>query len=96
MSVFTAVRNLDVNLCKTSYALLGCDKTSSLYSLGKGSSLKERLHTFENRFINVFSKPYDCSEFTPESIVSSGEKALVCLYKGKLTDNLDSLCYTMF
>ena len=44
----------------------------------------------------VFSKVYDCSKFIPESIVSAGEKALVYLYKGKLTDNLDSLRDTMF
>ena len=37
----------------------------------------------------MFSKAYDCSEFTPESIVFAGEKALVYLNKGKLTDNLD-------
>ena len=44
----------------------------------------------------MFSKAYDCSKFTLESIVSAGEKALVCLYKEKLTDSLDSLRYTMF
>ena len=32
----------------------------------------------------------------PESIVSVGEKALVYLYKGKLTDHLDSLNCNMF
>ena len=43
----------------------------------------------------MFSKAYNCFEFTPESVVSPGEKALVCLHKGKLTDNLESLPYNI-
>ena len=48
--------------------------------------------------ISIQNRDYDRSEFTPESIVSAGQKALVYrpMYKGKLTDNLDSLRYTMF
>ena len=48
--------------------------------------------------ISIQNRDYDCSEFTPESIVSAGEKALVyrLMCEGKLTDNLDSLRYTMF
>ena len=48
--------------------------------------------------ISIQNRDYDCSEFTPESIVSVGKKALVyrLMCKGKLTDNLDSLRYTMF
>ena len=46
-------------------------------------------------YISIQKRDYDCSEFTPESIVSAGEKVLVCrpMYKGKLTDNLISALY---
>jgi len=33
---------------------------------------------------------------TPGVIVTTGEKALVCLYKGKLTDSLDSFQFSRF
>ena len=48
--------------------------------------------------ISIQNLDFDCSEFTPESIVSTGEKSLVYrpMCKGRLTDNLDSLRYTMF
>ena len=57
----------------------------------------------DNRIVHTISismqnRDYDCSEFPLESIVSAGKKALVYrpMYRGKLTDNLDSLRYTMF
>ena len=48
--------------------------------------------------ISIQNRDYDCSEFTPESIVSAGENGLAYrpTCKGKLIDNLDSLRYTMF
>ena len=57
-----------------------------------GKAFRESTYFREQVF--VFSKADDCTEFTTESIVSAGEKAVVYLYKGKLTDNLDSLRYT--
>ena len=52
------------------------------------------IHTI---YISIQNQDYNCSEFTPESIVSGDEKALVYrpVCKGKLTDNLDSLHYAM-
>ena len=77
-SIRTTVRNLHVNLCENILfinALIGCDTTFSLYGLGKGSSLKAfRESAYFGEQAYVFSKAYDCSKFTPESIVSAGEK----------------------
>ena len=48
--------------------------------------------------ISIQKRDYDSSKFTSESIVSASEKVLVYrpMYKGKLTDNLDFLRYTIF
>ena len=80
------------------YALLGCDKTSGLHGLGKGSSLKAfRESAYVGEQAYLFSKAYDCSEFTPGRIDS------VCLRTSigglpiqRKIDNFDSLRYTMF
>ena len=100
ISIRTAVRNLGVDLWENIlfiHALIGCDTTFSLYGLGIGSSLKAfREIAYFREQAYVFRKADDCSKFTPESIVSAGGKVLVYLYKGKLTDNLDFLRYTMF
>ena len=63
-----------------------------------GSRRRQDYRIVHTISISIQNRDYDCSEFTPESIVSDGEKASVYrpMCKGKLTDNLDSLRYNMF
>ncbi len=70
------------------HALLGCDTTSRLYGIGKGSSLKmfTASHPFREQ-----AKVFNIHPASMQDVVNAGEKALVIIYNGKLTDTLDSL-----
>ena len=72
------------------HAFLGCNTISRLFGIGKGQALKKfeelRYHA------QVFSK----ADSSKEQIAAAGEKALVCLYKGRPDYDLDSLLYKRF
>lgn len=76
------------------HALLGCDTTSSIYGFGKGVALhKIKTDALFREQADVFN----CAVATKEEVVEAGEKALLCLYNNKLTDeSLNSLRYTRF
>ena len=75
------------------HALTGCDTTSRVFGIGKGTVLKN-LASY-NRFQDqsaVFMK----EDATHEEVAKAGEKALISIYKGKNTDTLDNLRYQKF
>ena len=75
------------------HALLGCDTTSRLYGIGKGISLRKfkASSTFREQ-----AKVFDTNSASMHDVVDAGEKALIIVYNGKLTDTLDSLRYQRF
>ena len=75
------------------HAILGCDTTSHLYGIGKGTSLKKFKSSTHFR---EQAKVFDAQSAFAEDVVVAGEQALVCLYNGKPAERLDSLRYTRF
>ena len=75
------------------HALLGCDITSRLYGIGKGISLRKfkASSTFREQ-----AKVFDTNSASLHDVVDAGEKALIIVYNGKLTDTLDSLRHQRF
>ena len=76
-------QKLGVDLCKDLlflHAVLGCDKTSSVFGLGKGLA---------RVFINDESSSVD-------DIISYGERAMIILFGGKPEKELDSLRLGIF
>jgi len=66
-----------------------------VYGLGKGTALKVfQMSEAFRRAASVFHVPP--SEVTKDNIVSSGEQALVYLYKGSQCQTLDSLRFSKF
>ena len=79
------------------HALLGFDTISSVFGIGKGSSLKAYNQSrYFREQAHVSAKSGVIIETVSEQITSAGEKALRHLYKGTDDDNLDSLRYRMF
>ena len=77
------------------HAILECDTTSKVYGLGKGTALKVfQMSKAFRRAASVFHVPP--TEVTKENIVSSGEQALVYLFKGSQGQTLDSLRFSKF
>ena len=75
------------------HALLGCDTTSRLYSIGKGVALQKfkRENSFR-RLSQIFSSPSS----TKEEIIAAGEKLLLLMYGEKGDVILDKLRLTRF
>ena len=72
------------------HAVLGCDMTSRLYSLGK-------LKKFTTSTLFQAQSPQFLAEDESSDILeTAGEKALVSLYKSKPDESLDSLRYKGF
>ena len=62
------------------HALLGCDTTSHLFGIGKGTILKKfKVNTSLQQAANIFDQPNS----TLAEIEAAGEKALVAVYNGK-------------
>ena len=72
------------------HAILGCDTTSRLHGIGKGTSLKKFC---ENHQFRDQAKVFNNTSASKEKVIEAGEKALVCLYNGKSGESLDSLRY---
>ena len=75
------------------HAILGCDTTSRIFSLGKSLSLKK--FRMDNEFREC-SKTFHREEASHEEIIEAGQKALVVLFNGKQGDTLNSLRMSRF
>ena len=76
------------------HAITGCDTTSRLFGVGKGTPTLKKLkagNTFHET-AEVFQK----RTATVEEVVSAGEKAVIAMYNGSPTDTLDELRYKKF
>lgn len=75
------------------HAILGCDTTSRVFGLGKALSMRmiQQKNLFEEQ-ARVFLN----SESTREEVIAAGEKAMVLLYKGEETENLDEMRLNRF
>ena len=70
------------------HAILICDATSRVFSMGKGLALKHIRS--DNHFITQ-AEIFLQENATLADISSAGEAALVCLYTGAVGDTLDKL-----
>ena len=75
------------------HAFLGCDTTSHLFGIGKGTSLK-RFRA--NITFREHAAVFDAYPATQSDVIAAGEKALVIIYNGRSTDTLDSLRHQRF
>ncbi len=67
------------------HAFLGCDTTSRLYGIGKGTSLSK----FKaSSIFREQAKVFNSDSASTRDVVDAGEKALIVVYNGKLTDTL--------
>ena len=77
----------------TLHALLGCDTTSRLFGIGKGTTIKK----FESS--SAFASAIQVFNDFPvprQQIVDAGERALIALYSGDNTCTLDELRFQKF
>ena len=70
------------------HSLLGCDTTSRLYGIGKGSILKKFT---ESTPLQQAAVVFDSPHSTRTQIDTAGEHALVAIYNGKVGDSLNVL-----
>ena len=75
------------------HAFLGCDTTSRLYGVGKGSILKKFK---ENVELQKAAVVFDGPNSTQAQVQEAGEKAFVAIYGGKKSDNLNSLRFKKY
>ena len=75
------------------HAILGCDTTSGLHGVGKGTSLKKfyESHHFRNQ-----AKVFNNASASKKEVIEADEKALVCLYNSKSSGALDCLRYRRY
>lgn len=76
------------------HAILGCDSTSRVHGLGKAQALK--MVTKNNTFYQLAELFCGNINTPQDDIIKAGEDALVCLYNGSKTDDLDSLRYKRY
>ncbi len=87
---------LGTEVCRNilfAHAILGCDTTSRVYGIGKGLALK-----------CVRKDPYFCTQAqvyldkdaTHKDIITAGENAMVCMYKGDQGQDINSLRLHIF
>ena len=70
------------------HAILGCDTTSRVFSIGKGLALK---HIRTDKHFITQAEVFLQENATLADISSAGEASLVCLYTGAVGDTLDKL-----
>ena len=84
-------KNLGRDICTNllfAHAILGCDITSQVFSLGKGSALKYiRFDSYFTKQARIFLD----ENATENDIINAGEAALVSPYKGTVCETLDDL-----
>ena len=74
------------------HAIMGCDTTSRLYEIGKGTAIR-KYDTCQH--FREQAKLFHSSS-TVDEVVTAGENALVSLYNGKPGDRLYSLRYRIY
>ena len=75
------------------HSLLGCDTTSRLYGIGKGTSLKK----FKgNVVLQQAARCFDSPHLTHAQIQSAGENSLIVKYNGKQNKLLNDLCHRKY
>ena len=75
------------------HAVLECDTTSQLYSIGKGTSLKKFK---SSKHFQEQAKVSAVESATLKDISAAGEQVLVNVYNGTPGESLDSLRYKLF
>ena len=75
------------------HAVLGCDTTSRLFGIGKGSILKKFK---EKAKLQKAALIFDNLHSTQAQIDQAGESALVLIYNGKKGDSLNGLRYKKY
>ena len=75
------------------HAFLGCDTTSCLFGIGKGSIIKKFR---ENKSLQQAAIVFDNPNATQAQIDHAGEAAFVVMYNGKKSDTLDGLRYKKY
>ena len=70
------------------HAMLGCDTTSRLFGIGKGTILKKFKANVE---LQKAAEVFDSTLSTSSQIESAGERVLVVMYGGKNNESLNSL-----
>ena len=75
------------------HAVLGCDTTSRLFGIGKGTSLSK----FKgSSLFREQAKVFHSDLASAHDVIDAGEKALVLIYNGTMTDTLDCLRHRRF
>ena len=75
------------------HAFLGCDTTSRIYGIGKGSIVKKfKDNVSLQQAATIFNDPNS----THSQVQDAGEKALVAIYGGKKTENLNMLRFRRY
>ena len=96
LSVKTTRVTLGLDVCDNIlfvHALLGCDTTSRLFGIGKGTGLKL---IKDNKVFRQAADIFQSSESSKAEIKKAGEKAMLIVYRGKETDSLDTLRHQRF
>ena len=75
------------------HAILGCDTTSQLYGIGRGTSLKKFK---SSKHFQMQAKVFSTTTSTPHDIMAAGEQVLVDLYSRNLKEGLNCLRYKCF
>ena len=75
------------------HAILGCDTTSGIHGIGKGSALKKIMKDAQSQ---EQAEVFHNKDSTKSDIIVAGEKSLVCLYNSRSEESLDSLRYSRF
>ena len=75
------------------HAFLGCDTTSRVFGYGKGVALKLAQ---DSEYFRDLAKVFGNCDSSEDEIIQAGEKAMLCVYKAKPDDNLDSLRHHRF
>ena len=74
------------------HAVNSCDTTSGLFRIGKAVPLKKLSYPYFKAQAHVFCK----QGLDQHTVITAGEKALVCLYNGRMGDTLDTLRFQRF
>ena len=96
LSVKSILKSLQTDLTENLlfiHALTGCDTTSRLQGIGKGTALKRLSSSSE---LCKLGQKFMQSSADPTEIIKAGEKAIMILYHVKGNNTLDSMRYTKF
>ena len=75
------------------HVFLGCDTTSGLFGIGKGSIIKKFR---ENKSLQQAAIVFDNPNATQAQIDHAGEAAFVVMYNGRKSDTYDSPRYKKY